>query len=281
MALLNLDAELNAEAEAPKRQVDAERTGAAAALQAALGDRAAKSAPPKVVGMIRRAVKMMDKGPDAARKAGQLCLKAIEAAPDFGLAYQAMALSLERLGRLSAALSCYQEAYKHDPGNPDLYLNLGMVAWKLDMLEAAEKFLRLHMQLTRTPKAASPISRAFCATSKNMTIPSSCCARRSTPIRKTPICGIRWARRLLESGEPEQALTFYQEAKRLKPDYARAYHNMAFAYDLLGDARMARSRISGRRCTLNPDSGRQGHHGARPVHGADGPWRAGRRLGAV
>lgn len=235
MAILDFDAELNAEAEAPKRQVERERTGAAAALQAALGERAGASAPPKVVGLIRRAVKIMDDGPDAARKAGQLCMKAIEAAPDFGLAYQAMALALERLGRLSAALNCYEEAYKRDPNNPDLYLNLGMVAWKLDMLEAAEKFLRLHNQMA--PGAKGGAANLAGLLRDRQKYEDSIELLRAA-IYADPENADLWnslGTTLLESGEPEQALTFYAEAKRLKPDYARAYHNMAFAYDLLGD----------------------------------------------
>lgn len=251
MATLNLSAELNAEAEAPKRQVDAERPGAAAALHAALGDRTDKSTPPKIVGMIRRAVKMMDDGPDAARKAGQLCLKAIEAAPTFGLAYQAMALSLERLGRLSAAMTCYQEAYKHDPNNPDLYLNLGMVAWKLDMLEAAEKFLRLHHQLD--PNAKGGAANIAGILRDQQKYEDSVELLRAA-IYADPENADLWnslGTTLLESGEPEQALTFYEEAKRLRPDYARAYHNMAFAYDLLGDVEGAIKNFR-KAITLNP-----------------------------
>jgi len=251
MALLNLNAELNAEAEAPKRQVDRERTGAAAALQDALGDRGGQSAPPKVVGLIRRAVKMMDEGPEAARKAGQICLKAIEAAPDFGLAYQAMALALERLGRLSAAMTCYQEAYKHDPNNPDLYLNLGMVAWKLDMLEAAEKFLRLHNQMA--PNAKGGAANIAGILRDQQKYEDSVELLRAA-IYADPENADLWnslGTTLLESGDPEQALTFYEEAKRLKPDYARAYHNLAFCFDLLGDIEGAIENFR-KAITLNP-----------------------------
>ena len=198
-AALNLDAELNAEAEeAPLRQVERERTGAGAALETALSERDAKSAPPKAVGLVRRAVKLMDRDQNGARKAGQLCLKAIETAPDFALAYQGMALALERLGRLSAALSCYEEAYRRDPNNPDLYLNLGMVAWKLDMLEAAEKFLRLHNQMA--PGQLSGVSNLAGLLRDRLKYEDSVELLRSA----IPISGTRWARRFWKAEIPSR-----------------------------------------------------------------------------
>ena len=239
MTATNLDAELNAEAEAPLRQVERERTGAGAALESALSGNGGKAAPAKAVGLLRRAVRLMDKDQDGARKAGQLCLKAIEAAPDFALAYQGMALALERLGRLSAALSCYEEAYKRDPSNPDLYLNLGMVAWKLDMLEAAEKFLRLHNKMA--PNQRSGVANLAGLLRDRLKYEDSVELLRSA-IYAEPDNPDLWnslGTTLLESGDPEQALTFYQEALRLNSGYARAHHNIAFAHDLLGDVDQA------------------------------------------
>ncbi len=239
MAIFNLDAELNAEAEAPLRQVEHERTGARAALSEALGDRTGKSVPTKAVGLIRRAVKIMDDGHEAARKAASLCMKAIEAAPDFALAYQGMALAMERLGRLSAALTCYEEAYKRDPNNADLYLNLGMIAWKLDMLEAAEKFLRIHNQMQ--PNSKGGIANLAGLLRDRHKYDDSVELLRAA-IYSQPENHELWnslGTTLLESGDPEQAITFYQEALRLKPDYARGYHNLAFCIDLIGDTDQA------------------------------------------
>ncbi len=239
MAILNLDVELKAEAEAPLRQVERDRTGAAAALKEALSQGQDKAAPAKAVGLIRRAIKIMDDGPDAARKAGQLCLKAIESAPEFALAYQGMALSLERLGRLSAALTCYEHAYRLDPNNSDLYLNLGMVAWKLDMLEAAEKFLRLHNQMA--PDAKGAVGNLAGLLRDRQKYEDSVELLR-TAIYTDPENPDLWnslGTTLLESGDPEQAITFYSEALRLNPAYARGYHNLAFCLDLLGDTKTA------------------------------------------
>lgn len=233
-APFDLDAELAAGAEPAKRQVERERTGAAKALSEAL-DTGAKAPSPKVVGLIRRAVRTMDAGKTEAAKAARLCLKAVDAAPDFALAHQAMALCLERLGRLSTALTFYQKAYELDPGNSDLYLNLGMVAWKLDMLDGAEKFLRLHNKMA--PDSLAGISNLAGILRDQQKFADSIEILRAA-IYSRPENPELWnslGTTLLESGEPHQAVTFYEEALRLHPDYDRAHHNLAFSLELIGE----------------------------------------------
>ncbi len=234
----DLDAELAAGREDAKRQVERERSGAGKALVQLLETRAGAGGArphPKVVGLIRRAVRSMDEGPLGAAKSAKLCLQAIDAAPDFALAHQAMALCLERLGRLSTALTFYHRAYELDPGNADLYLNLGMLAWKLDMLDAAEKFLRLHNKMS--PNSIAGVSNLAGLLRDKQQHADSIEILRAA-IYAAPDNPELWnslGTTLLESGEPEQAITFYQEALRLKPDYNRAHHNVAFCTDLMGD----------------------------------------------
>lgn len=250
----DLDAELAAGREEAKRQVERERTGAGKALADALEAKTGKAsrAPhPKAVGLIRRAVRSMDDGPGAAAKSAQLCLKAIDLDEGFGLAHQAMALCLERLGRLSTALSFYQKAYALEPNNADLYLNLGMVAWKLDMLDAAEKFLRIHVKMS--PGSLGGISNLAGLLRDQQKFADSIEILRAA-LYSSPDNAELWnslGTTLLESGDPQQATTFYQEALRLKPDFDRGHHNLAFCHDLMGDmdAAIAHFRTA---LTLNP-----------------------------
>jgi tetratricopeptide (TPR) repeat protein len=234
--IFDLESELAAGAEDAKRKVEAERKNAARILAASLDKTGSKNAPPaKTIGLLRRAVKMMDDGREGAAKAARLCMKALDDAPDFALANHAMALSLERLGRLSAALNFYERAWKLDPSDAEIYLNLGMVAWKLDMLDGAEKFLRLHNKMA--PKSVAGVSNLAGLLRDMQKFEDSVELLRAA-IYATPENAELWnslGTTLLESGEPEQAITFYQEAARLKPDYARAHYNMAFALDLMGD----------------------------------------------
>ncbi|MEQ8403579.1 MAG: tetratricopeptide repeat protein [Oceanicaulis sp.] len=232
----DLDAELAAGREDAKRQVERERTGAGKAIAAALESGAAGKAPsPKAVGLVRRAVRTMDEGHAAAAKAAKLCLKAIDMEPDFALAHQAMALCLERLGRLSSALGFYQRAYDLDPRNADLYLNLGMLAWKLDMLDTAETFLRLHTKMA--PHSMAGTSNLAGLLRDQQKYADSIEILRAA-IYANPDSPDLWnslGTTLLESGDLHQAATFYQEALRLNPDFDRAHHNLAYCLDLMGD----------------------------------------------
>ena len=232
----DLETELAAGAEDAKRTVERERENAGRHLAAALDGPARKDLPPpKVVGFLKRAVKIMDDGRPGAAKAAGLCMKALDAAPDFALANHAMALCLERLGRLSSALTFYERAWTLDPSDAEIYLNLGMVAWKLDMLEGAEKFLRLHNKMA--PNSSAGIANLAGLLRDMQKFEDSVELLRAAIYADAENAEL-WnslGTTLLESGEPEQAITFYQEAARLQPGYARAHYNMAFALDLLGE----------------------------------------------
>ena len=248
----NLDAELSAGREDAKRSVERERENASRALALALDDRrSAKLPSPKIVGLVRRAVKVMDDGHEGAAKAARLCMKALDADRDFALGNHAMALALERLGRLSSALSFYERAWTLDPSDAEIYLNLGMVAWKLDMLEAAEKFLRLHARMA--PQSKAGVSNLAGLLRDMQKFEDSVELLRAA-IYSEPDNAELWnslGTTMLESGDPGQALTFYHEALRLHPGYARAHHNMAFCLDLMGDSGPAIEHFR-TALTLNP-----------------------------
>ncbi|WP_270374585.1 tetratricopeptide repeat protein [Marinicauda sp. Alg238-R41] len=235
--LLDLDAELAAGTEHAKREIRPRRDKPAAAeLQRTLNDarRQASAPPPKAVAMLRRALKIVEDNPVSAAKAARLCLDAVEMAPDSAMANHALALCLERLGRLSKALQFYERAWKLDPTDPEIYMNLSTLAWQMDMLDAAEKFLRIYLQMVPNHTGAT-INLAGVLRDKGGFEASIELLRAA--IYASPENYELWnslGTTLLESGKPDEALTFYDESRRLKPDYARAHHNTAFAYELLG-----------------------------------------------
>lgn len=235
--VLDLDAELAAGAEDAVRQVSPKRdTSAASEVRRALtATRPKQDTPPKAVGLLKRAMKIVDDDTVAAAKAAKLCLDAVEMAPDSALANHALAICLERMGRLSRSLQFYERAWRLDPQNAEIYLNLAMVAWQLDMLDGAEKFLRLFLQMQ--PNHVSGIINLSGVLRDQSRFEDSIELLRAA-IYANPEEKDLWnslGTTLLESGEPEQSLTFYAEALRLAPGYARAHHNTAFAYELLGE----------------------------------------------
>ena len=238
MALLDLDAELEAGLEAPKNEaVGAARPQTRKSLENALAGGAKGEVPPKLVSLLKRAMRTVDtKGPvEGAR----LALKALDMAPDFALANHTMGLCLERMGRLSKALEFYERALKLDPKNPEIYQNLGMIAWQLDMLEGAEKFLRLFLQMApNNPSGQINLSGILRDQGR---FPDAIELLRQAIYRDetNPDLWNSLGTVLLEAGDVAQAETFYREALRLDPGFSRGHHNLAYTRELQGDVEAA------------------------------------------
>lgn len=191
----------------------------------------------KVVTLIKRAVKASDAGDNA--EGARLAHEALQIAPELSLTNHVMGLMFLRLGRLSTALDFLETAWKLDPKDPEIYQKLGLVAWKLDMLDVAEKFYRLQCQIA--PDAVDGILNL------SGVLRDSGKFEEAIEILRTAIYRHQDDHELWnslgsvisESGDPAQASTFYQESLRLKSDFARAHNNMANVYELLGEPRKA------------------------------------------
>jgi len=191
----------------------------------------------KVVALIKKAVKASDSGNHS--EGARFAHEALGIAPEMALTNHVMGLMFLRLGRLSTALDFLERAWKIDPKDPEIYQKLGLVAWKLDMLEVAEKFYRLQSQLT--PNAVDAILNL------SGVLRDRGLFDEAIEILRTAIFSHQENHELWnslgsvvsESGDPAQAATFYTEALRLKPDFARAHNNMANVYELLGEPEKA------------------------------------------
>ncbi|MAK63999.1 MAG: hypothetical protein CMF75_04525, partial [Maricaulis sp.] len=146
---LDLDAEITADAEIVKNEareaVGLSRTPLRVDSQVRRIPENLRRQYTKVVAQAKRALKLSaeNKHSEAAR----IAWKAVNLAPDLALTNHVMGLMLYRLGRLSRSLDFFQKAWELDPKDSEIYQKLGLVAWKLDMLEAAEKFYRIESQL--------------------------------------------------------------------------------------------------------------------------------------
>ena len=186
----------------------------------------------KTVAILKRALKAAETHNE---KAVDLALKAVAADPSSGLAHHVAGVTLDRAGRLSQALQHYENAWRLTPENADIYQNLGLVAWKLDMVDAAEKFFRLYRKM-RPNSTDGAINLAGALRDKGQfddaaqILQTSVYANMAEPTLWNALGTV-----LLESGDPGQAVTFYNEAIRLDPDFARGWHNLAYALDLIGD----------------------------------------------
>ena len=231
--MFDIDAELAAEAEAPIN----EAADAAPTSNLDIADhltQAAADTSPKLIALMKRAVKSLKLGDNAA--ATKLAFKALNLAPDHAMPNHVMALCLTELGRLSSALTFFERAWKLDPKNPEIYMNLGHTAWKLDMLDASEKFFRIYVEMA--PTELNGVVNLGGVLRDQGKFEASIEILRAA-IYANPESALLWnalGTTLLDTGDLAQAETFYCEALRLQPTFSRVHHNLAFVKELAGEA---------------------------------------------
>lgn len=251
--LLDLEAELSAGQEEAKNDIhDGVVKNTLSPLNKALESSKIKSdrVLQKQIAKIRRAVTLMDQNTPA--KAAQILLKVLDESPELPVANLAMAIALEKLGRLSTCLTFYERAWRLDPKNSEIYHNLALIAWRMDMLDAAEKFTRLECQLAPN-NPSGPINLGGVLRDQSKFEDAIEVVRAA--IYQHPESADLWNAMgtiLLESGDPVQAIIFYDEALRLNPDFARGHNNIAYAHELIGD--MEKSLAHFDRAMKNPAS---------------------------
>src|ERR1700677_1354256 len=92
---------------------------------------------------LKRGIRAWRKGDIA--KAGQWALKAIGIDESNSKAYHVLGMALERMGYLHKALVTYERAYQLDPEDPELLINLGLIAWNLKQTKGAATMFRLYI----------------------------------------------------------------------------------------------------------------------------------------
>jgi tetratricopeptide (TPR) repeat protein len=168
-------------------------------------------------------------------KAAQTALDHLESDEKEPVYNQMMAMALERLGYLSKALEFLERCLKLTPNNPDIHTNLGIIAAKLEMLDASETFYRLALQLD--PKREDAIINLSSVLREKGDFDAAIEILR-TAIMANPTAEKLWnalGTVLLDAVRPEEALTFYLESARLNPAFGRAFHNMGLCHNLKGD----------------------------------------------
>lgn len=204
----------------------------------------------KIMSILRRAMTAIaqDKTLDAVK----LALRALDVDENSATANHVMAVAVEKLGHLSKALNFYQRAWELDPSDADIYQNLSLVAWKLDMLPAAEKFLRLFLEMK--PGNIDGVINLAGVLRDDARFDDAIELLRTALFAhdKAPTLWNALGTVLLEQGHPDQSITFYEEALRLDSEFSRGWHNLAYAAGLIGNRQQAIA--AGRKALLNPAS---------------------------
>src|SRR5215469_6286296 len=159
---------------------------------------------------LREAIKAWRSG-DIVR-AGQLALESAGEDQNNPKAYHLLGMALERMGHLHKALVTYERAFQLDPEDPELLINLGLIAWNLKLIDGAQTMFRLYI-------AACPDSplgyNNLGSVQGDMGRPDLAIEILRDAIRKMPGQAILWnslATVLAEEGRASESIIFYEEA---------------------------------------------------------------------
>jgi tetratricopeptide (TPR) repeat protein len=164
-------------------------------------------------------------------------LRALEATridEDCSQACHILALALEGMGELYKALQMYERALALDPEDPEIYLNVGLVASKLRMLEGAEKMFRIYISMA--PHSHQGYNNLGGILRDQQRFDESIDLLRNA-ISQFPTSAELWntiGTVAMEQSSVHEARLFYEEAMRLEPNMPRVYHNVGYAVSHTG-----------------------------------------------
>ena len=235
--------------EAPEAVV---RPGPRPAAHAA-GDVEGRSDSPEAVRRLTRAVEdlraaalqpileqaLRDMGDDKPMEGAAAALRALEIDENNGWGWYILAICREKAGAFAHALHCYDRALAIMPDNKDLPNDLGRLAARMGMNEIAEKLFIKFLLLN--PGSVDGANNLACAQRAQSRFGDAIETLRPF-IEAYPERPLLWntlGTVLYDQGSMAQAMTFFDEALRLDPDFCKARYNRANVLSAHGRAREA------------------------------------------
>ncbi len=208
---------------------DAASSEAMARLKAAVGELKKSGVKPlldQAVAAIRRE--------DFAR-AGEWSIKALQIDERSGLGWWLLAIAREKAGDLKSAIGCYEAALQLLPDHGAIANDLGRLAYQLGQPEVAEKlFSAFLLSHPGHPEGANNLACAL----RDQQRFAEAIEVLKTVIFAHPANALLWntlGTVMNEQGDIAESVTFYDEALRLEPGFARARYNRGNARLSAGD----------------------------------------------
>ncbi|WP_165187669.1 tetratricopeptide repeat protein [Caulobacter soli] len=168
-------------------------------------------------------------------KGEKLALKALERDDKLGVAWHVLGIAREKIGDFAGSMRCYEAALKLLPDHGPVAGDLGRLAYRLDMPEIAAKFF-MHF-LVAKPGDLEGINN-LAASLRDLNRCDEAIEVLRPAINDNPEQAVLWntlGTVMCSMGDGKTALTFFDEALRLAPDFGKAYHNRGYARLDLGD----------------------------------------------
>lgn len=162
----------------------------------------------------------------------EAALQAAEAAdhdPKSSTAFHLLAIALEHVGQTAQAIKMYERAVALKPDDPDLYLNIGLCAFRMGLFEQSERATRLYIQLR--PHCQKGYVNLGGALREQGRFDEAVEMLRAA-IMLNPTYSDLWnamGALVGEMSDWENAVVFYREAIRLSPQIGRYWHNLGYA----------------------------------------------------
>jgi tetratricopeptide (TPR) repeat protein len=172
-------------------------------------------------------------------QADALALQALEHDEKLGVAWHVLAIAREKTGDFASSMSCYEAALQLISDHGPVAGDLGRLAYRMDMPELAAKFFA-HYRIAR-PDCVEATNNLACALRDLNQCSDAIEILRPAILQDQgqPILWNTLGTVMCSLGDGQQAITFFDEALRLAPDFGKGYHNRAYAHLDLGDVQSA------------------------------------------
>ena len=183
--------------------------------------------------LLQRAVAAI--GAEDHKSAAELALKVLNRDERNGYGWYILAVAREKAGDFKSSISCFESALALLPNHSDIANDLGRLALRLGKPLEASKFFAIYC--AANPDCAHGANNMANALRDLNDYDGAVNVLRPA-ILANPEAAVLWntlGSVQSEQGHPAQAITFYQEALRLEPSFAKARHNVANAKLDLGD----------------------------------------------
>lgn len=193
-------------------------------LDSALG----RGSPPgKLVALLKRSVRALAENDYKA--AAVFALRAVDLDAENPVASHLLAIALDKGGHLAEALEMYERALARAPHDAQIYLNLGLLAWRMGMLPSAERLFSTAHKV-RPGWLPAIINQANTVRDQGRLDDAIELLRTAVTLHpEEPDLWNALAAVAVELGLLEEPIAFLHETLRLQPTYSRAHHNLGHA----------------------------------------------------